>query len=467
MSVSNTWSDWDAGAMAPPPLPSFPARSAADTHAATAPQAAAPSAHLSRWSLVSTDGRATMRLPKRFVIGNGSCCDLRLSEQGVATHHAMLNVEDGVAYVSSMADAPTLLDGQAIESRRRLYRDAALTFGAASFRVEHDGPIAVMEEDVEEDVEEHDDVKVANEPMASRGSASVPHAPMSRETATAPRDDAPHPRPDDVQRVTTPHISAKADREVHFDRVAPRRRRGRKAWIGWLLLIGVIAAAWWWSPPDLVDALGWNPEAQVTSIAKSSAPVVAQVASPERRASPSAEVKSEIVETTSRAEVVPAVEPPATTLLDQAAALEAQGRRVSPPGQNAAALYVRALQEEPDSIAARNQLDKIVSAVAHDAGEMILRQRFDGARHSLEQLAAAVPERVRPLIGKEPRGQWRVMQLLLDADVLMQQYKLVGPDEPNAAGLLREALSIDPNNAIADEMLAKARGLQLEREKQF
>jgi hypothetical protein len=58
------------------------------------------------------------------------------------------------------------------------------------------------------------------------------------------------------------------------------------------------------------------------------------------------------------------------------------------------------------------------------------------------------------------------VQLLLDADALMQQYRLVGPDDPNAVGLLREALRIDPNNAIADEMLSKAYGLQAEREKQ-
>jgi predicted Zn-dependent protease len=97
---------------------------------------------------------------------------------------------------------------------------------------------------------------------------------------------------------------------------------------------------------------------------------------------------------------------------------------------------------------------------------MILRQRFDGARRSLEQLAVAIPESRRSLVGKEARGQWRVVGLLLDADALMQQYRLVGPDDPNAVGLLREALRIDPNNAIADEMLSKAYGLQAERERQ-
>src|SRR5262245_34678749 len=81
MSVSDTWSDWDTGAMTPAPLPSFPAPSGAADPVADVREPAATPAHLSKWSLVSSDGRATMRLPNRFVVGRGSCCDLRLSEQ--------------------------------------------------------------------------------------------------------------------------------------------------------------------------------------------------------------------------------------------------------------------------------------------------------------------------------------------------------------------------------------------------
>src|SRR4029077_20650120 len=108
------------------------------------------------------------------------------------------------------------------------------------------------------------------------------------------------------------------------------------------------------------------------------------------------------------------VSDPAATLLSEAEALESKGQRIAPAGQNAAEHYVRVLQAEPDSQVARARLDKIVSSVATDAGDMILRQRFDGARRSLEQLAVAIPESHRSLVGKEARGQWRVVGLLLD-----------------------------------------------------
>ena len=103
---------------------------------------------------------------------------------------------------------------------------------------------------------------------------------------------------------------------------------------------------------------------------------------------------------------------------------------------------------------------------SHDAGDMILRQRFDGARQALERLSAAIPQDQRSLVGKDALGQWRVVVLLLDADALMQQYRLVEPDDPNAVSLLNEALRIEPNNAIVDEMLSKAHGLLEERRKQ-
>ncbi len=153
------------------------------------------------------------------------------------------------------------------------------------------------------------------------------------------------------------------------------------------------------------------------------------------------------------------------TLLAEADALEKKGQWVT-PGQNAAQRYVRVLQTQPESEIARARLDKIVGGVAQDASDMILRQRFDSARRLLDQLAVAVPEMHRSLVSKDARDRWRVVQLVLDADTLMQQYRLEGPDDPNALGLLREALRIDPNNAIADEMLAKVHGLQMEREKQ-
>ena len=458
-----------------------------------------------RWSLVSSDGRATMRLPMRFMIGSGACCDLRLSEHGIATHHAMLTVEDDLAYVTPMSDAPTLLHGEPISGRCPLRRNAELTFAGATFSVLQDDPVEGWQADESEwrkatewkaddtdweaDVTESE-VDAAVSEMGVTAS-EVDAAPlqvdataMEADAALPPKEIAPKQRGSPVpttgaRRAAAPHVSPRIAHDERSHLRAPPRRR-RTGWIGWVFAVATIAGIFWFVPIDVFEWLGWNPDARpakVDSVARSAtAPTVTPIS---RKSSPSrpvaldepgppstvAEPASPRAADTQRSPANTPTGNSVATLLSEAAALEAKGQWVT-PGQNAAQRYAQVLQAQPGSEVAQARLDHIVGGVASDASDMILRQRFDGARRLLEQLSAAIPEERRALVGKEPRGRWRVVQLLLEADALMQQYRLVGPDDPNAVGLLREALRIDPNNAIADEMLSKAYGLQAEREKQ-
>ncbi len=508
MSASNTWNHWDAIAPTAPPLRSLsPGKSDAglgiDDRAVNPPTP-------TRWSLVSSDGRATMRLPKRFVVGSGACCDLHLSEQGIATHHAMLNVEDDLAYVTPMSDAPTLLDGEAISERCRVRSSSALTFGAATFRVQHEGPIEDWDSDGTEwkkatEWQADDSDWTDSEVGATRSETDVTESEVDvteskadvaepdveeielvevekelpRNEPMAPPQRSPSAPTAEARRGAAPRSSPRIERDARV-RLHVTKRRRRTGWIGWVVtLAAMAAAAFWFLPIDVFEQFGWNPDARPTKVDSVASSVVAPIVTQTTAMpSPSEPVASTVPEPAPVAEArAPSPEPAAqplptkapvgsvTKLLSEAAALEDKGQWVT-PGQNAAQRYVRVLQAQPDSATARARLDHIVGGVARDASDMILRQRFDSARRLLDQLAVAVPENARPLVGKDARGQWRVVQLLLDADALMQQYRLVGPDDPNAVGLLREAQRIDPNNAIADEMLSKAYGLQAERDKQ-
>ena len=151
-----------------------------------------------------------------------------------------------------------------------------------------------------------------------------------------------------------------------------------------------------------------------------------------------------------------------SVLMDEAANLQAHGSVYAPVGRNAAARYVQVLEMAPNTAEARDRLSKIVGDVTHDASELILSQRFEQARQLLGRLSAAIPKNRSTLIDARMLSEWRALDLILEADTLMQNYRLDAPDEPNAVALLREALRIDPNNAIAEEMLAKSFGMLAE-----
>ena len=150
------------------------------------------------------------------------------------------------------------------------------------------------------------------------------------------------------------------------------------------------------------------------------------------------------------------------SLLSEGDALYAKGVLVNGT-PNAVQTFVDVLAIAPDQPLARARLDDIVTRIAADASNMILRQRFNGARQMLHRLSVALPEGSKHFVDQKSLDQWRVVELLLTADALMQKYQITEPEHDNAVAVLHEALRLDPQNAIADEMLTKAYGLLAER----
>ncbi len=149
-------------------------------------------------------------------------------------------------------------------------------------------------------------------------------------------------------------------------------------------------------------------------------------------------------------------------LLSQGDALYAKGVLVNGT-PNAVQTFVDVLAVAPNQPLARARLSDIVTRVAADASTMILRQRFNGARQLLHRLSVALPQASEHFVDQKSLDQWRVVELLLSADALMQKYQITAPEHDNAVEVLHEALRLDPQNAIADEMLTKAYGLLAER----
>src|SRR5262245_30120774 len=89
-----------------------------------------------QWSLVSADGRANIRLRDRMVVGSGECCDLRLEEDGISLHHALISVESAELYVTPLSTVPTRVDGEPVRGRQRVSDRATLGIGAASFKIQ-------------------------------------------------------------------------------------------------------------------------------------------------------------------------------------------------------------------------------------------------------------------------------------------------------------------------------------------
>jgi hypothetical protein len=155
----------------------------------------------------------------------------------------------------------------------------------------------------------------------------------------------------------------------------------------------------------------------------------------------------------------------ANVLMAEGDAFVASGALIAPAGANAIARFVDASAVASDPRVrdmARAKLSDAVIEVADGASGMITRQKFDGARQQLRRLSAAVPGTARASISPRAANRWRVVELLLSADDLMQRYQIVEPQEDNAVATLREVLRIDPKNPIADEMLTKAYGLLTE-----
>jgi hypothetical protein len=360
-----------------------------------------------QWTLVSEDGRASMRLRDAMVIGAGECCDLRLLEDGIAPHHALITVENGQLYVTPLAAAVTLVDGQRLQSRQHIRSRATLNIGAVSFKVRCE---------------------------------ECRRIPGRADGVVAQRLHI------DVQR---PPIDAL--RVDHVPKSVRRSHRGRRRAGMVVAAFGVLAALVFWFLPQI--------DLDRPAVARLDSAVV----------SAAEEQRADAVSSPTPATPAPSGTPvPAheddrvTRAMAEADALYANGALITPTRQNAAAGYLRVMSFAPDDPDAKAKLSEIVSHVAADSQELIQRQQFNRARQMLDRLAAAIPINTRRFVKADALEHWHVVDLLLRADAMMQKYQIVEPENDNAVALLREALRIDPKNPVGDEMLAKAFGLLAE-----
>ncbi len=262
------------------------------------------------------------------------------------------------------------------------------------------------------------------------------------------------------------------------------RQRGRTAGIVGVVFVTVaVAVALWWAPSASIQLpLAWFDRfreqppfegaapAQVPSsptdtaeIAKPGVAPGSVVETAVDRSAPGEPTNATSTEHTDARAAAPAAmatraNDSVPALMSRADALYAKGTIVG-----AAQTYLQALSIEPDDAVARARLGDAVSRVAATASNMILTQRFEGARNLLRRLSETIPEASRKLVDQNALDQWRVVELLLDADARMQKYQILEPEHDNAVELLHEALRLDPKNPIADEMLSKAFGLLAER----
>jgi hypothetical protein len=166
-------------------------------------------------------------------------------------------------------------------------------------------------------------------------------------------------------------------------------------------------------------------------------------------------------------EVPPIGEPPGTSsAFAEAEAQFARGDWLVGGANSAASRYVQVLEQEPSNPVARARLSEIVSRAASDASRAIAAVRFEDARAQLMALESAGALGRMHVLTPEARTQWQVVQLLVAADALLQQRQSQDMAVDNAIDALQKAIQLDPSNQLAAEMLAKAYGLLLTRQRE-
>ena len=395
-----------------------------------------PTEYADAWSLVSRDGRASMRLPCAIVVGSGACCGLRLSDDGVAHHHAVLIVDAGLSVVPLSA-APTFVDGRLVQGRQPVPSGAQLKFATVRFvaRSNNVEPNAV-------DAARHQDDDI------------TPIATMRAGFA------------DDVEPRAEPRAPEFPPLRA-VDLAVQKRRRRRRGWVGGVAVATAAAVVLWWlstSPWSTLDR-SFTPAMAVTPAPTGAAQLPVDGDAPaDRPAAPAAPTGAADRSSTATPEAAPlpaAVPPNASqTSIERADALSAKGSWLTPARNNAAALYVDALTAAPSDAATRAKLDAIVMRTAQAASDMIVHLKFERARGVMAQLSAAIPPSARHFVSQQASDRWRVVELLLRADAKMQTYSITEPRGDNAVSLLQEVQRVDPHNPIADDMLAKAYGLK-------
>ena len=158
-------------------------------------------------------------------------------------------------------------------------------------------------------------------------------------------------------------------------------------------------------------------------------------------------------------------------LLNQAKTALAAGELTSPPGQSAADLFKAVLALDPNNAAAREGLQKIVSALISQAEKAISADSFDMAERLIQQAsdrgasasslravkakleAKIASGRITPpppvVLDNADNNDPRRAQLLSDIDSALTQNALLDPPGANAFDLLRQVQRLGPGRDIA------------------
>lgn len=152
------------------------------------------------------------------------------------------------------------------------------------------------------------------------------------------------------------------------------------------------------------------------------------------------------------------------SLLNRAVALYAKGQLTEPAEENAAELYARVLELDPNNDAARQGMESVVQRVVANAESAMFAGNVPRARQYLAEAKALDPsapgistlEQTERNLREQKADEQVTVKLQAAADAL-QASKLMPPAEPNAWSLYREVLAAEPNSEAA------TRGLELVR----
>lgn len=147
-----------------------------------------------------------------------------------------------------------------------------------------------------------------------------------------------------------------------------------------------------------------------------------------------------------------------TQLLEQARLFRESGELVTPPGDNAAALYHQVLSIEPGNTIARQGLDEVVARLRETVARRLKSGDFAAVADIITQASAvnlnavAVEEFRGQLVAEQTRVA-NLNRLLADARKYLADGYLTAPEQGNATQSLREVQRLDPGNVDAVRML--------------
>jgi tetratricopeptide (TPR) repeat protein len=154
--------------------------------------------------------------------------------------------------------------------------------------------------------------------------------------------------------------------------------------------------------------------------------------------------------------------------------LAAEGKLVSPPGDNAYEKLQTVLQVAPNLPEAAERVDKIADALRTNARAALSAGRFDEAQARADEALAVKPDDLNTMaLSKQIAAtrvdadrKQRIQAVLAQADAAEQAGRNFGEGTDNAFSLLRQAAVIDPKNADVVRRLAAltATGLAPARE---